>query len=211
MSGRSCTVLSRMAWSYLLSSVLDMIAVPLHELTDGVILGQLVTDDALSVIGPSAVALRRPAPAAVAARIRAGGVSLVFGSNRPVRLHLVRASERTSGPGLQFGRCQLRSQHCARSRVHQGLRHGPCRRQHVGGFLLGECDYRAVRTLVGRSLLLLTVVGKEFFREFVPGQFDGSAADLGLKIVTRLCDEIEYRRYNGVNICKLNFPKVPLK
>ena len=57
----------------------------------------------------------------------------------------------------------------------------------------------------------LTVVGKEFFCEFVPGRFDGSAADLGLKIVTRLCDAIEYRRYNGVNICKLNFPKEPLK
>ena len=53
----------------------------------------------------------------------------------------------------------------------------------------------------------LTVVGKEFFCEFDARQFDGSAADLGLKIVTRLCDRIEYRRYNGVNVCKLNFPK----
>lgn len=50
-------------------------------------------------------------------------------------------------------------------------------------------------------------VCKEFFSEFDARRFDGSAAELGLKIVTRLCNDIEYRRYNGVNLCRLNFPK----
>lgn len=53
----------------------------------------------------------------------------------------------------------------------------------------------------------LTVVGKEFYSEFDAKRFDGSAEDIGLKIVTQLCEDIEYRRYNGVNICKLNFQK----